>query len=250
MQKIAQARSLYFGYDKNTVLEDINLSIYKGDYIGIVGPNGSAKSTLIKLFLNILKPNKGTIELFGKRIEEFNDWGKIGYVSQKSNAFNTSFPATVQEVVGANLYPKIGLFKALKKKHIDKVDEALRIAGIEEYKGRLIGNLSGGQQQRVFIARTLVSSPELIFLDEPTVGIDINSQEEFYKLMKKLNKEMNITIVMVSHDIGAITENVSKVACMGDKKLITHNQCSDIPFGEVLSRFYGDKMKLLVHKHD
>lgn len=250
MEKIAVARDISFGYDNDLVLENIDLDIYRGDYLGIVGPNGSAKSTLIKLFLNLLKPQKGIIELFGKKMEGFNDWGRIGYVAQKANSFNSSFPATVQEVVLANLFPKIGLFKGFKKEHVKKAEEALAIVGMEQYRDRLIGKLSGGQQQRVFIARTLISSPELIFLDEPTVGIDIKSQEEFYKLMKKLNQELNITIVMVSHDIGAITENVNKVACMGDKKLIMHNQCSDIPFGEVLSKFYGDKMNLLIHNHE
>ncbi len=249
MEKVAEMNNVSFGYDHNLVLEDIHLDIYRGDYLGIVGPNGSAKSTLIKLFLNILESKRGTIKLFGKKIEDFHDWGKIGYVAQKANSFNTSFPATVEEVVAANLYPRVGLFKALKKEHMEKVEEVLSIVGMEEYGKRLIGNLSGGQQQKVFIARTLVSSPDLIFLDEPTVGIDLNSQGEFYQLMKKLNTELNITIVMVSHDIGAITENVNKVACMGDKKLITHNQCCNIPFGEVLSRFYGEKMKLLVHHH-
>lgn len=250
MEKIAAAKDVSFGYDNNLVLENINIDIYKGEYLGIVGPNGSAKSTLIKLFLNILKPQKGTIELFGKKMEAFSDWGKIGYVAQKANSFNSSFPATVQEVVLANLFPKVGLFKAFKREHVKKAEEALEIVGMEQYKDRLIGKLSGGQQQKVFIARTLISSPELIFLDEPTVGIDIKSQEEFYRLMKKLNEDLNITIVMVSHDIGAITENVSKVACMGDKKLITHNQCANIPFGEVLSKFYGNKMNLLVHHHE
>lgn len=220
MEKIAHARDIYFGYDNNLVLEDIELDIYKGDYMGIVGPNGSAKSTLLKLFLNILKPHRGTIELFGKSMDEFQEWGKIGYVAQKSNSFNTSFPATVLEVVAANLYPKVGLFRSIKKEHLKQVEKSLSIVGMEEYKNRLIGNLSGGQQQRVFIARTLVSSPELIFLDEPTVGIDSKSQEEFYNLMKRLNKDFKITLVMVSHDIQTIKENVNKVAYMGNKKLV------------------------------
>lgn len=249
MEKIVSINNLTFGYDKKLVLDDINLDIYKGDYLGIVGPNGSAKSTLIKLLLGLLKANKGEIRLFGRAIEKFNDWGKIGYVSQKATAFNTSFPATVEEVIAANLFPKIGLFKNIKKSHLERVDEVLDIVGILEFKDRLIGNLSGGQQQKVFIARTLVSQPQVIFLDEPTVGIDLDSQKEFYELLEKLNKEMGITIVMISHDIGAITEKVSRVACMGDTKLVVHNSCCNVPFNEVLSKFYGEKMKLLIHHH-
>ena len=249
MEKVVAIKNVSFGYDQELVLKDINLDIFKGDYLGIVGPNGSAKSTLIKLLIKNLKPHHGTIELFGENIEFFKKWGKIGYVAQKATAFNTSFPATVEEMVGANLFSSIGLFKSIKKQHMDKVHDALSIVGMQDFPKRLIGNLSGGQQQKVFIARTLVSSPDLIFLDEPTVGIDLKSQGEFYQLMKKLNQELNMTIVMVSHDIGAVTENVNRVACMGDKTLITHHQCCNIPFGEVLTRFYGDKMKLLVHHH-
>lgn len=249
MEKVVGIKNVSFGYDNKFVLQDINLDIYEGDYLGIVGPNGSAKSTLIKLMLGLLKPQKGKIDLFGKEIDKFKDWGKIGYVSQRATSFNTSFPATVEEVVAANLYPKIGLFKSIKKIDLKRVDEVLKIVGMCDFKGRLIGNLSGGQQQKVFIARTLVSEPQIIFLDEPTGGIDLNSQMEFYRLLEKLNKEMNITIVMVSHDIGAITEKVSRVACMGDKRLVVHNSCCDVPFSKVLSELYGDEMKLLIHHH-
>ncbi len=249
MNKIVEVKNIFFGYDRNLVLEDINLKIFKGDYLGIVGPNGSAKSTLLKIILGLLKPQKGRVKIFDKDISEFKDWGKVGYVGQKVTAFNSSFPATVEEIVAANLYSKIGLFKPMRKHHRESVHRVLEVVGMDHLKNRLIGNLSGGQQQKVFIARTLVSEPEIIFLDEPTVGIDINSQEEFYDLLEKLNKELNITIVMISHDIGAITEKVSRVACMGDKKLLVHNSCCNIPFSEVLSKFYGDKMKLLIHHH-
>lgn len=249
MDKIVSVKNLTFGYDEKFILRDIKLDIFKGDYLGIVGPNGSAKSTLLKLMIGLLKPQTGDIKLFGEKIDKFKDWGRIGYVAQKATSFNSSFPATVEEVVGANLYPKIGMFKTIKKKHKEKVHDALKIVGMNDFKDRLIGNLSGGQQQKVFIARTLVSDPEIIFLDEPTVGIDISSQKEFYDLLEHLNQDMNITIVMVSHDIGVITEKVNRVACMGDSKLVVHNSCCNIPFKDVLSKFYGDKMKLLIHHH-
>ncbi|MEW9123996.1 MAG: metal ABC transporter ATP-binding protein [Thermotaleaceae bacterium] len=250
MEKVIQLMDITFGYDENPVLENVNLDVFEGDYIGIVGPNGSAKSTLLKLMLNILKPQRGTIRLLGQEQNRFKDWGKIGYVPQKATSFNSSFPATVEEVVGANLYPLLGLFRTIKKEHKEKIYQALKVVGMEQYGKRLIGNLSGGQQQKVFIARTLVSSPKVVLLDEPTVGIDLKSQGEFYQLLEKLNKEMNITIIMVSHDVGVITEKVNRVACMGDKRLITHHSCCNIPFSEVLTQFYGDKMQLMVHKHN
>ncbi|WP_054871045.1 metal ABC transporter ATP-binding protein [Caloranaerobacter sp. TR13] len=226
MKAIVSIKSLFFGYREKMILEDINLDIYEGDYIGIVGPNGSGKSTLIKLMLNILKPVKGEIKLFDQDIKKFHDWDKVGYVAQKSNSFNKKFPATVEEVVASNLYPKIGLFKSIKRNHLELVHNTLKIVNMEKYKSKLIGDLSGGQQQRVFIARALVNSPKVIFLDEPTVGIDIKSQEEFYKLLDKLNSEMKITIVMVTHDVGVISDRVKKVACIGNRKLIIHDKSS------------------------
>lgn len=249
MERVVSIRNLTFGYEDKAILKDINLDIFKGDYLGLIGPNGSGKSTLLKLILGILKGQKGSIKIFDKEIEDFVDWSKIGYVPQNVTAFNTGFPATVEEIVAANLYPRLGLFKGIKKHHLKIVEEALAVVGMEEYKNRLIGNLSGGQQQKVFIARALVSRPEIIFLDEPTVGIDVDSQMEFYDLLERLNREMNITIVMVSHDIGVIADKVNRIACMGDGKILVHNKCCRVPFGEVLSKFYGDKMKLLIHDH-
>ncbi|WP_427339354.1 metal ABC transporter ATP-binding protein [Caloranaerobacter sp. DY30410] len=249
METIISIKNLFFGYRDKMILEDINLDIYEGDYIGIVGPNGSGKSTLIKLMLNILKPVKGEIKLFGQDIKRFNKWDKIGYVAQKSNSFNKKFPATVEEVVAMNLYPKIGLFKSIKRNHLELVHNALKIVNMEKYKNKLIGDLSGGQQQRVFIARALVNFPKVIFLDEPTVGIDIKSQEEFYKLLDKLNREMKITIVMVTHDVGVISNRVKKVACMGNGKLIVHDKNSKLSFQETIEKLYGNSVKILFHKH-
>lgn len=249
MENLVKLTDVTFGYGEKVVLDNISLSINQGDYVGIIGPNGSAKSTLVKLMLRILKTKRGSIELFGTDINYFKDWGKIGYVAQKATSFNTSFPATVEEVVAANLYPKIGLFKSIKKAHMERVYEALKFVGMEDYRDRLIGNLSGGQQQRVFIARTLVSSPKIIFLDEPTVGIDIKSQREFYKLLNKLNEEMNITIVMVSHDIGVVTERANKILIMGDGKLYECSDCSSTSLNMALEEVYGENMKVLNHHH-
>ncbi|HOA80630.1 MAG TPA: metal ABC transporter ATP-binding protein [Defluviitaleaceae bacterium] len=249
MNKILEVNNLTFAYDKNLILDNISFEINEGDFAGIVGPNGSGKSTLIKLILGLLKPVKGTIKLLGKDINSFNEWSKIGYISQKAASFNTSFPATVEETIAANLYPQIGLFKRIKKEDMKKVHDVLKVVGMEDYSKQLIGNLSGGQQQKVFIARTLVSSPKIMFLDEPTVGIDNKSQENFYELIYKLNTSMNISIVMISHDIGVMTEKANKVLCMGNKKLIMHTNPSNTKITEILSEIYGDKMHLLLHHH-
>ena len=219
MNKIMKFEDVSFGYENKTILENVNLDISKGDYIGIIGQNGAGKSTLLKLMINSISPIKGNIELLGKDIKNFNSWEQIGYVDQKSNSFSSSFPVTVSEVVSMNLASKIGLFKRIKKKHLGEVEEVLKLVGIYEDKDRLIGSLSGGQQQKVFIARELMKSPKILFLDEPTVGIDVNGQREFYKILKELNEKLNLTIVIVSHDLFIVKEEVKKLALIKDRNV-------------------------------
>ena len=249
MEKVIEVENVYFGYGENLILEDVSFSIDKGDYIGVIGPNGSGKSTLIKMMLKILTPIKGEVKLFGESINKFNGWTKTGYVSQKANAFNSSFPATVEEVVGSNILSKLGFFKRLDKQHKEQIGKVLEIVGMKDYRKALIGNLSGGQQQRVFIAKALVSEPEMLFLDEPTVGVDIKSEEALYCLLAKLNKELEITIVMISHDIGAITVHANKLACMGNKNVVIHNP-RDESSHDFIKELYGYQVNLHVHKHD
>jgi zinc transport system ATP-binding protein len=219
MKKIMKFNDVSFGYENKTILENVNLDISKGDYIGIIGQNGAGKSTLLKLMINSISPIKGNIELLGNDIKNFNSWEQIGYVDQKSNSFSSSFPVTVSEVVSMNLTSKIGLFKRIKKKDLEEVEEVLKLVGIHEYKDRLIGSLSGGQQQKVFIARELMKSPKILFLDEPTVGIDINGQREFYRILRELNENLNLTIVIVSHDLFIVKEEVKKLALIKDRNV-------------------------------
>ncbi len=246
METLIEVSNLSFVYNETPVLKDISFTVKKGDFVGIIGPNGSGKSTLIKLMLKILPVSQGKISLLGQNINEFTDWNKIGYVSQKANAFNGSFPATVEEVVQANLFSKIGLFKFAQKKHKDIVYEALEKVNMQDYGKRLIGNLSGGQQQRVFIARTLVNEPELLFLDEPTVGIDAKSEEAVYCLLARLNQTLGLTIVMVTHDIGAITVHADRLLCLGDTGLIEHDTKGNLS-PDVLNQIYGYPVNMHLH---
>lgn len=202
-----------FRYERENVLEDINLAVPKGAFLGIVGPNGSGKSTLLKCVLGVLKPQQGNIYLFGTPIESFKDWHRIGFVSQKANSFNTGFPATVYEVVASGLTAKRGMFRFFTKKDRQAVLEAIEAVGMSDFSRQNIGELSGGQQQRVFIARAIVSKPELLILDEPTVGVDIHHVQSFYNMLDVLNRRLGITLVLVTHDIGTITKK-SDACCM------------------------------------
>ena len=201
-RNVVEVKNLSFNYEKRCILKDINLEINCGEYVGIVGENGSGKSTLLNLILGDISPSSGKVNLNETR---------VGYLSQQVRNFNKRFPATVEEIIAANLYSDMGIFKMLTKKHKKRIEEVLEIVNMKDYKDRLIGNLSGGQQQRVFLARLLVSNPEVIFMDEPIVGLDDESIKIFYKLMQKLNKELNLTIVMVTHDITSMEKHADKI---------------------------------------
>ena len=234
MEQIIKLKNVTFGYQDNIILNNISLDINKGDYVGIIGSNGVGKSTLLKLMLNEIKPLDGSVDIFGFPINEFKDWKKVGYVNQKANSFVSSFPATVQEVVAMNLSSKIGLFRSINKNHLKEVDRVLELVGMEENKHKLIGELSGGQQQKVFIARSLVNSPEVLFLDEPTVGIDLSAQSDFYSLLSQLNKRLNLTIVMISHDISIIKHEVKKLVCLKCKKIDVYDNCRETVSKEII----------------
>lgn len=218
-ETIVKVDNLSFGYDKKLVLNNISFKIEKKDYIGIVGANGSAKSTLLKLLMGFLKPNNGSIKIFGCSIEDYNDWNKIGYLPQDARNFNTRFPATVEEVVGSSQYSQMGMFKILNKNINKNTLSALEAVDMLRFKDSLIGNLSGGQQQRIFLARLLVNNPEIIFMDEPLIGVDSESQHVFYGMLDKLNKDYGITIVIVTHDMDTLQHRANKMFRLDSGKI-------------------------------
>jgi zinc transport system ATP-binding protein len=247
---IIDINELSYRYERDIVLENINFLVPEGSFLAIVGPNGSGKSTLLKLILGLLKIQKGNIHLFGQEMSKFKDWQKIGYVSQKANSFNTGFPATVFEVVSSGLTKKLGMFKFFKKEHSIKVMEALKAVGMEKYRNRNIGELSGGQQQRVFIARAIVSDPKLLILDEPTVGVDAENVDTFYTMLEELNKKMGITLLLVTHDIGTVSDKVTHVACL-NKHMHFHGEADEFQrySAEGIQEVYGHGVHLLNHQH-
>lgn len=206
--------NISFSYDKINVLDCISLSVKRGDYVGIIGSNGAGKSTLLKLMLGIIKPDSGTIRLFGTELSKWKDLHEIGYIPQNSASLAAGFPATVTEIVKANLFSQIGFLRFPKKKHMGQVQRALELVGMQEYSGRLIGELSGGQQQRVMLARVLAGNPKLLLLDEPTTGIDEAAAEELYTLLERLNRDEGITVVMVTHDVRRAAQSAKRILHM------------------------------------
>ncbi|SDC32187.1 metal ABC transporter ATP-binding protein [Shouchella lonarensis] len=246
---LAQLSHVAFRYHKRPVLRNVSLTIERGAFLGLVGPNGSGKSTLVKLLLGQLKPTVGDVYLFQQPVQQFKQWDKIGYVSQKANRFSSGFPATVYEVVSMGLYGQIGLFRFLRKHHKEKVLEVVKQVGLQDYLNENIGELSGGQQQRVFIARALVSDPELLILDEPTVGVDAKSVDQFYGLLRELNERHRKTLLLITHDIGAVTTYVSQVACL-NQTIHFHGESEEFAAKKDKLDFYNHDVHLLTHHHE
>lgn len=219
-KELIRVEGVSFQYDSIPVLEEVNLSISQGDFVAVLGPNGSGKTTLVKLILGLYRPTKGRVLLMGKPVDGFKDWRKIGYVPQKATHIDPFYPASVKEVVAmAIVSTRPG--RSGKSEEDKAVDLALEWVGMAPFRDRPIGRLSGGQQQRVFIARAIVNSPELLFLDEPTAGVDAATQGHFYEMLHQLNEEQRITIVLVTHDIGIVNKHVTKVACLS-QRLVFH----------------------------
>lgn len=214
-KNIIEVRDVSFSYDgKQEVLSHVSLGIHRGDYIGLVGPNGAGKTTLLRAMLGLVVPKSGTVSLFGQDQREFKEWYRIGYVPQKATSFDANFPATAREVVLMGRYGKRGLFHRTTNEDKRIADKALAQVDMLPFAHRLIGDLSGGQQQRVFIARALASRPEVIFMDEPTTGIDHDAEDEFYDLLRKLNRDLGLTLILVSHDITRVTKEAMHITCI------------------------------------
>lgn len=246
-QSAIYAQNVSFKYNEEYVLEDINFEINKGDFVGIIGPNGSGKTTLLKIMLGILTSQSGQITIFDKSVK-VGSHPEIGYIPQKITQLESRFPITVQEVVMLGRVSKRNLFKRITKHDQEIIEKSLKDVDMLAYKDKLITDLSGGQQQRVFIAKALTSEPKLLILDEPTVGVDQGSQDKFYKLLQKLNKENGLTIIIVSHDTDVIINEVSTVLCL-NKTIVCHLSPKDFVKHDYFEKVYGEHKKHVVHQH-
>jgi zinc transport system ATP-binding protein len=218
-EKIIVFRNVFAGYDGKDVIEDVDMEVEKNDFLGIIGPNGGGKTTVLKLIAGVMKPSKGEVFVFGKNPAQFNnaDRRRIGYVRQET-FIDASFPVNVLETVLMGLYSQIGPGKKISKEHIERAHAALKEVDMDGFSQEHIGALSGGQKQRVFIARGIVNTPELMILDEPTTGVDAKNQAAFYEMLARLKKGLNLTIIMVSHDISMIADEVNKISCVNHNK--------------------------------
>ncbi len=232
---IIQIRGLNFSYSEAQVLQDINLSIYQNEFIGIIGPNAGGKTTLLKLMLGLLKPESGTITIYGKTPKEVVQ--NIGYVPQYA-MFSRDFPVTVEEVV------MLGTAGKSQSEDRELLRKTMQAVGIDHISAKHIGALSGGQIQRVLVARALACRPKILILDEPTANIDIKAEENIFSFLKKYNESM--TIIVVSHDVAFISSYVSRVACL-NKTLICHD--TESISGKMIEELYDAHINIIHHQH-
>jgi len=239
MTEVIDLKDIWVNYDDVSVLEAVDLTVEDKDFLAIIGPNGGGKSTLLKVILGLIKPDRGSVKLLGANPKKTRKY--VGYVPQYISS-NLEFPITVWEVVLMGRLSHKGPFRSFNEEDKKAAEEALNTVGMLDFRERQIGELSGGQKQRVFIARSLVTRPRLLILDEPSTGIDSRRQKEFYELLNRLKSE--IAILMVTHDISALSVYVDKIACL-NKQLHYHNSKEVSP--EDLEATYQCPVELIAH---
>ena len=231
-ENIIEARDLGFDYGEGWVFHKLNLDIPRGDFVAVIGANGAGKSTLMKMLAHAMPPTLGEIFYYGQPIEKFTAWHKVGYVPQNPAKMQRGFPISVEEVVSLGLLEPGRFTLRFNRHQQEAVEKVLADFRLNDLRHRKIGELSGGQQQRVFLARAMVKQPEILLLDEPATGIDTGSKVALYAMLKEINQNQGVTIVMISHDLELAAEAAKSALC------INHGLC-----------FRGDVHAALQHHH-
>ncbi len=237
MRKLIELQNVSLGYGKAVVLRDVSLDVLEGDFLGIVGPNGSGKTTLLKAILGLLKPMSGTLRTSP-------DASRVGYVPQRDSV-DTIFPLTVMDIVLMGRYPGLGPFALPGRSDRAAAERALEHVGILDLSRRAYSSLSGGQKQRALIARALVGEPSLLILDEPTNGMDLQSERAIMDLVATLHNEDRITVMMVTHLLNTVINYAHRVAIVGDSA-VRVGSVETMVTGEALSSLYGVDVEVLV----
>jgi zinc transport system ATP-binding protein len=247
--QVVEIDRLSYAYSGNLVLNNISFSIGEGNILGIIGPNGAGKTTLFGCMLGLLDDYTGMIKIFGEDIKNKNSrvFKSIGYIPQKKT-IEQNFPATVEEIVSLGITTTV-----TGKISREKIESALETVDLLVQKDRRVGELSGGQQQRVLIAKAMVNNPKLLILDEPVTGIDLETQNKFYSLLKKLNQENRITIIWASHDLDAVNRLATSVACI-NRSMFFHGKTKEFFENPDLLKVYSESsmqahMQLHNHAH-
>lgn len=223
-QAMLSVSHVRFTRGNNVVLDDVSFSIRAGEYIGIIGPNGGGKTTLLNLILGLEAPTQGTIvwsdELAGK--------SHIGYIPQHAASFDPLFPATVREIVASGRVALRPWYRSEGAYDHKRTEQALQMCGIMHLRDRRIGEVSGGERQRAFLARALAGEPSILVLDEPMSAVDEHQQQTLYDVLRELHRHARMTVVMISHDLHAVEREATRILCL-NKKIVSHGSYADSP---------------------
>lgn len=231
-----------FGFPNVIALEDITLEIADGEFIGVIGPNGSGKTTLCRAVLGLMRPLAGSLQIFDCACEQLrcHHRARIGYLPQKGR-MDPNFPITVLEAVLMGRYGALGLFRRAGKRDRDLALEALANVGMADFRETMLGHLSGGQQQRVFIARALAQQPQVLLLDEPTTGLDITAQHSILDLVRRLHRDLGLTVLVITHDINMIRAHVDRLVLL-KTRLFAAGTPEEVLRTDLLQEVYGKQV--------
>ncbi|HVO77910.1 MAG TPA: metal ABC transporter ATP-binding protein [Methanomassiliicoccales archaeon] len=244
--KIVEVRDVSVQYNGVTVLDHVTFDVEKGDVLGIVGPNGGGKTTLLNAILGNVKLTSGSVRLFGVEQDVFRDFQRIGFVAQHAIQFDPLFPATVEEIVGLGCLSRQKMGRRLNKADREAATRAMETVGIEAIRKKRISELSGGQKQRIFLAKALVRDPDLLILDEATSGLDITIRDRFVELLKDLKKERGMTVISVSHDLSSIMCQANKLAVV-NRRLEMTDVTEGVDATNALRQAYGEHFTFVFH---
>ena len=233
-----------YAYAGAPAVQGVTLRIERSDFTAIVGPNGSGKSTLIKVMLGLIKPDNGSVRVFGTEIEQFKDWHRVGYVPQVVAGIHSMFSIAVGEVVAHGQYTGFSPFAFWRRRGSADVGKVLKMVDMAGFESRRIGELSTGQQQRALIGRALIRKPDLLVMDEPFAGVDVQGGEDVYMLLRQLH-ESGVTILIISHDVGAVLREARTIACI-NCTLLCHCPPHELTEDDLV-RLYGLPIDALHH---
>src|SRR5574341_677070 len=238
-----------FGFRDVIALKDISLEISEGEFVGVIGPNGSGKTSLCRAVLGLLRPLEGSLQIFDCDCEQLrcHHRARIGYLPQKG-AMERNFPITVLETVMMGRYGVLGLFRRPAKRDREIALDALVSVGMQDHRDTALGNLSGGQQQRVLIARALAQQPQVLLLDEPTTGIDITTQHSVLDLVRGLHQDMGLTILLITHDINMIRAHVDRLVLL-KTRLYAAGAPDEVLRPDILRQVYGKELIIVEDYH-
>jgi zinc transport system ATP-binding protein len=244
---VIEVENLSYRYGEQSVLDTVSFRVERGEFLGIIGPNGGGKTTVLRILLGLLKPTSGHVRIFGENPTDGMAWRqRVGVVPQQRD-INYRFPIRARDVVELGLQARGGK-RFSRRERTTLVDEALSLVGAQNLEERPLWKLSGGQRQRIFVARALVSNPEILLLDEPTVGVDVEGEDLLLKWIARWKDERDLTVVLVTHDVGVIAPLADNLACL-NVKLHFHDKPERLT-GEVIEQAYGCPAEVIFHSGD